>query len=396
MSALEQLSLDNWLQDLDALYNTNFFEIAQIPINYGQYAPPRFRYPGGSTTFAFANGTSRTYLHQAVVVGDFDNVDTGDAFYSKFCNGTLQQSGLLHGESADDQTPRTPPGYPDPVIVHSDYSVGGYFLNDTGFTNIAVLSLLGFSYLHGGGGVEFQSVVQNFLVAAKAAGKTKLIVDLQANSGGIVDLGIDTFLQLFPNIDPYGASVFRAHDGLDFLGQRINRRVQSIDHKDIDDLEEAGASLPLNYASDLHVNGTAFSSWEEVYDPRLVHGDNFTSLIRVNLNYPIRATDISPYIVFTGHGDRSNFTTPPFPPEDIIMLTDGFCTSTCNTFVEFMKTQAGVKSVVLGGRPDNRGPMQTVGGSRGFETQPFFNIFQFIKIAAGFTPSVTNEVVEEV
>ena len=395
-STLEELSLDNFLQDFDALYNTNFFEIAQVPVNQNGFNVPRFRYPNENTTIVFANGTSRTYHHQAIVVGDFDYVNSGDAFYAKFCNGTLQDPVLQQDEPADDETPRTPPGYPDPIVVHSDYSVGGYFLNDPGFTDVAVLSLLSFTYKNEGGGKEFQSVVQNFLAAAKAAGKTKLIIDLQANAGGSIDLGYDTFLQLFPNIDPYGASVFRAHEGLNILGEGISQRVQSIGANDVNDLAAAGAALPLNYMSDVDVNGTTFSSWEEVYGPQEAYGDNFTSLIRVNLNYHIRATELEPKITFTGHGDRSNFTTPPFSAKDIIMVTDGFCTSTCATFVEFLRTQAGVKSIALGGRPDNRGPMQTVGGPKGFEVESFVDLFVFVRLAVGFAPSVADKQVEAV
>ena len=96
------------------------------------------------------------------------------------------------------------------------------------------------------------------------------------------------------------------------------------------------------------------------------NGDNFTDVLRYNLSDPA-LTSSSIYgegITMTGYGDRSNFTTPPFAAEDIIILSDGLCGSTCALFVEFMTTQAGVKVIVLGGRPQN-GPMQPVGGTKG-------------------------------
>jgi len=52
--------------------------------------------------------------------------------------------------------------------------------------------------------------------------------------------------------------------------------------------------------------------------------------------------------------------TQLFPAEDIVILTDGVCSSTCSMFVEVMHNDAGVKTVVVGGRP-SYGPMQAVG-----------------------------------
>jgi hypothetical protein len=52
--------------------------------------------------------------------------------------------------------------------------------------------------------------------------------------------------------------------------------------------------------------------------------------------------------------------------DDMIMLTDGLCGSACASFHEEMKNVAGVKSVVVGGRP-NEAPMQVVGGTKGGE-----------------------------
>ena len=48
------------------------------------------------------------------------------------------------------------------------------------------------------------------------------------------------------------------------------------------------------------------------------------------------------------------------------MFTDGLCGSACTSFHEEMKNVAGVKSVVVGGRPIE-GPMQVVGGTKGGE-----------------------------
>ncbi len=53
----------------------------------------------------------------------------------------------------------------------------------------------------------------------------------------------------------------------------------------------------------------------------------------------------------------------PFPTANIVLLTDGTCSSACSLFIEMM-TQAGVRTIVMGGSPVN-GPMQAASGSRG-------------------------------
>ena len=55
---------------------------------------------------------------------------------------------------------------------------------------------------------------------------------------------------------------------------------------------------------------------------------------------------------------------PRYASEDVILLSDGFCGSTCSVFAELMKSARGVMSVAVGGLPVE-GPMQTVSGTRG-------------------------------
>lgn len=103
-----------------------------------------------------------------------------------------------------------------------------------------------------------------------------------------------------------------------------------------------------------------------MYDGPEENNDSFTDVLRYNFSDP-NLTSASRYgegITVTGYQDRSNFTTPPFAPADLILLTDGICSSTCALFVEMMTIQAGVKAITLGGRPQN-GPMQPVGGTKG-------------------------------
>lgn len=86
-----------------------------------------------------------------------------------------------------------------------------------------------------------------------------------------------------------------------------------------------------------------------------------------------RAEDLSDKcyrgIEITGYGNRTNFTQP-FAAEDLILMYDGYCASTCHLLSEFLRTQAGVRSVTFGGRPDldqdGKIPIiQNYGGTKG-------------------------------
>lgn len=79
-------------------------------------------------------------------------------------------------------------------------TTSGYFLNGTGYDNVAVLAVSAFSPQGDIGSIEylsnFQSTVGSFLAQSKAAGKTRLVIDLQANGGGFVVAGYELFAQV--------------------------------------------------------------------------------------------------------------------------------------------------------------------------------------------------------
>lgn len=66
----------------------------------------------------------------------------------------------------------------------------------------------------------------------------------------------------------------------------------------------------------------------------------------------------------SGYDGSLRANPPPFAAENILILTDGACSSTCALFVEMMSHEAGVRTVVVGGSPIP-GPMQAVSGTRG-------------------------------
>lgn len=66
----------------------------------------------------------------------------------------------------------------------------------------------------------------------------------------------------------------------------------------------------------------------------------------------------------TGTGTRANVGAPAFRPENVVILTDGTCGSTCTLFSYLAIMQNNVKTVSVGGRPV-AGPMQSMGGVEG-------------------------------
>lgn len=137
---------------------------------------------------------------------NFTGVKTGEDFYNRFCNPNTTQtvSAAPAANTTTTALPKPAPtitGYPFPIVRDSGANVtSGYFLNGTGYDNVAVLSLLAFAPQGNIGAVEylsnFQSTVSSFLSQFKAAGKTRLVVDVSANGGGFVLAGYELFAQV--------------------------------------------------------------------------------------------------------------------------------------------------------------------------------------------------------
>ncbi|KAJ5038468.1 uncharacterized protein L3040_007326 [Drepanopeziza brunnea f. sp. 'multigermtubi'] len=357
--------------DPDAAYNSMFFEKAFFAVDSGtgyfaDGGRTRFTYPGPNTTFEFANGTNLVTENVATVLGSFVGVTDGASFYNKFCTGSEVTDEPVDGGEEEEVSTEvvTVFGYPEPVLITNDTSVSGYYLDGEGFEDVAVLGVLSFE---SNSPLEFQGVIQNFFAAAKAAGKTKLVIDLSANGGGLIFHAYDLFRQLFPTIDQGGNSRLRKSDTLTAISEIYSAESADFDLANSSEDEINQARIFFNYRYDYNISNQPFESFQAKFGPRVIDGVNYTELMRWNWNDPLTSnatfgfgTDV------TGYGSRTNFTQP-FETENIIMLTEGFCGSTCYLFEEFMRSSAGVKSVVMGGRPQP-GPMQTVGGVKGSQS----------------------------
>ena len=377
-------------------------------------------YPGANISFVFENGTS--YDDLPWLAGYTDNVDadtpalsSGQDLYDYFVLGTIPtdvpaaaSSSISAaasstfaaaatssiGSSSEDGSTITATPTPSASATPSSWSyapfpsnpvvaqpnlgldnggvITGYFLND-GVT--AVLSIPSFE-VTGESVLSFSTTIGDFISQTKAAGLTRIIIDLQRNQGGSDLLAVDAFKQFFPSIDPFNGARLRANDFGDSLGttfttyyttQQLNESFYEALSADV-----WVAPVYLNAAT-----GANFTSWPEFFGPHPDRGDLFTTVQRDNLSSIIfdeNATDdsdTSSGIVIYGYGNRSATSPQPFSADQIILLSDAFCSSSCATFVELMHHQGGARTVVAGGRPE-LGPMQFASGSRG--AQSYYNV----------------------
>ena len=104
--------------------------------------------------------------------------------------------------------------------------------------------------------------------------------------------------------------------------------------------------------------GRNLTSVDQILSAVTLKEDLFTTFFQT----PLNATDAG--FNQTGTGNRANPPPAVFEPENIVLLTDGTCGSTCTLFSYFMIFQMNVRATTLGGRPQI-GPIQSVAGVEG-------------------------------
>ncbi|BAE66546.1 unnamed protein product [Aspergillus oryzae RIB40] len=346
-------------------------------------------YEGATTNITFKNETTRVIKNYAEVRQNLTAVTSGKSFFEELCTGSF--AGIEAMTTSMKKTPykgaphhwkrQSIPsdGYPKPVVEHSGGMVAGYFMNGSDFEDVAVLKIVTFdtsSDERGDAAVEFQDVVKQFLGNCTDAGKKKLVIDLRENGGGDTDLLLDTFMQLFPGEVPFSAQRYRAQEQYKLIGEAINsvyedQSVQSSIKKATgESFADVGLVRYWAYWNFVDVNGDNFKSWDEFYGPHKYNGDEFTTIMRYNMSNsnPVSIRDQTGFkFLNPPAGD------PPFAAENIVMLSDGLCGSSCASFHEELKNIAGVKAIAVGGRPQE-GAMQTIGGSKGGEVIPLYTI----------------------
>ncbi|KAF6820668.1 peptidase S41 family protein [Colletotrichum plurivorum] len=248
--------------------------------------------------------------------------------------------------------------------VHDGGIITGYFYDDisTGVISIPHFDQYGWDI------GNFSKSLNDFVLGAKEHNLSHIIIDLQQNYGGTTGLSLLMFRTLFPGIEPFAGSQRRIHELADVLGSATTRAWEEMAAGN-----ETEKPRSLDFVADEWVvstrldaeTGSNFSSWEEFRGPRKLNGDDFSLVERYDLKNPTfhrAAFDgwlLSDYLEGNDVGRQA-----PWAAEDVVILTDGTCSSACALFVELATTQAGARSVVVGGSP-KPGPMQAASGTRG-------------------------------
>ncbi|KAH7327288.1 hypothetical protein BKA65DRAFT_406328, partial [Rhexocercosporidium sp. MPI-PUGE-AT-0058] len=342
-------------------YNSILFNAARYVGNGRVQSSPiglGLDYLGSDTmNLTFANGSDASENWRSKAQKNLTGITSGEELYRALLTPQPPTPPQPIGQSElTNSLQELGAPYPRPVVVQEGLGFGGfvsgYFLNET---SVAVLSITSF-LMPGELAETAQDAVSQFLLKSKEAGMNKLVIDLQGNGGGTVLLGIDLFKQLFPTDEPFVGSRLRAHSSLDTIGRTLGS---------IANAESMLLGSPFYFGNAVDMDGRDFSDWADFYGPYPSHGDFYTATERYNLS-DVANSEIQSGngIVVSGYANESNVAPQYFAPEDILMLTDGYCGSTCSVFAEQMKTHQGVKSVVVGGLP-RTGPMQAVAGTRG-------------------------------
>ncbi|KAL5598753.1 hypothetical protein BROUX41_003911 [Berkeleyomyces rouxiae] len=269
--------------------------------------------------------------------------------------------------------------YPTPIAGDSKINVtSGFFLEDQGYNDVAVLSVSAFqsstadaiTYLN-----SLQSILTAFFDNARQSGKKRLVIDLLANGGGYVLAGQELYAHLFPNTPAAPISNMRLSDSMSLLGKSINNvdlSDEAVKSMSRAQLQAAQNIVSSSIAQNLRPGdgnlqtpeGEKLTDPAKLFSPVTLMGDSFTAYFTSSQDKPNDVFNI------TGVGSKANSgATAPFSPQDIVLLTDGTCGSTCTLFSSLM-VQQGVKTVVVGGKPAN-GKQQAIGGVEGAQIFTF-------------------------
>lgn len=377
---LGKASVKNGLShDPDARFNSLFPSLANDanPV----YSPPEpFSLDLRDTTkVTCENGTTLEIANTAFVRGNFTNIASGADLYNSYGqgNGTATQSIPWQTYLMDKRNYTTDyAGYPKPLKAEKSGRIAGFLPDGPEFSDVAVLSVSSFMGAVGPDALtmtppdsmkDYYNVTIDFLRTAKAANRTKLILDVQGNSGGLIANLATLYFALFPSTSFPLIWQGRAHPQLAWLGAHL--------------WNASSPASPWPLDNQIKPDHAAWSSFAEFFGPypdsthSPSHGNythpallNITALTNPFLTRILNVTTKTPSLI--------PWTEPLFRPEDIVLVTDGQCGSACALLTSMLAHAHGVRTVALGGRPLNL-PMQAVGQSKGGPVMSFAGMPEF-------------------
>ena len=174
--------------------------------------------------------------------------------------------------------------------------------------------------MSGAYGLSMSELIGNFTAAAKAAGATKLLLDLQGNPGGSTLDSVDVFKHLFPQVEPFAGSRLRGHPTTDAMGTLYSETFAAQQHNSC--VVDAASSIPwVAQVWDNAITGQPFASWQEMGKSYTDNGDSFLQTQLFNLSSPVQDITSAGYVIYD-YADRKNASAQqPFAPEDIVIVS---------------------------------------------------------------------------
>ncbi|KAH7040617.1 uncharacterized protein B0I36DRAFT_231482, partial [Microdochium trichocladiopsis] len=374
-------------QDPDSQWNSMFPSVAK-PQSFLTVASSLV-YQGDSVTLTYANGTKQTEQSYAALYADFSNIKNGDDFYTKFCSGKSAAGSMRLAKPAVELAKRQAAGFPAPIVADPEGAISGYFLSGKGYDDVAVLAVKSFSttgtqpvkFLN-----DFQKTISSFLAQCRTAGKQRLVIDLSANGGGYVVAGYELFAQIFPELKHFGATNIRRTESFVTIAKIIGDLPATFvptsmeQQNSVQTLSQSTIMTNLIPGSVEKPDGEDFVTVDDILEPVTLHGDEFTAYQFTPLDSALPGFNV------TGAPGQPKPPPAVFKSENVMLLTDGTCGSTCTIFSYLMTMQASVKSTAVGGRPVT-GPMQSIAGVEGSQVFLFSDIKRTANAAIGLVDS---------
>ncbi|KAI5462801.1 hypothetical protein BGZ63DRAFT_351920 [Mariannaea sp. PMI_226] len=352
-------------QDPDAQFNSLFGSLQSLASGASGRSTYSFWDTPDSYTVKFKNGTRQTIENGIVFSGsaNFTDIESGEDVHNNFeippssvpDENEMGQTEMAEASRTSSDI-KTPTGFPKAIAKHSLGNIGGYFLEDDGYKDTAVLSIAGFVPLEFNDDfnstsfiLEARSVVVELFKKAQKDGRDKLIIDLSANGGGLVNLADEIYRLIFPDGDLSAFNRYRANDALKVLSE--------VDYDALNEnLITKSSFYPINAAGE-HVK-----SGKEWFGPHIAGKQNVTEAVINDFHEPlIDGTN------FYYNGVNKKYTVldkAVFKPENILIITDGTCASACTIFTGYLTRSHNIRTLAFGGRHLHEA-MQAMGGVRG-------------------------------
>lgn len=369
-----------WPQDPDAIYNSQFWTIPGIASGQGNgFYDASYPSLPDVSTYEFRNGTTWSVPNRGLIDVSFAGITSGEDLHNVYeLNKTTTANKRSDTESDNSALTKRDTAcaakvnyYPTPVVIHCQGYVSGYFLDE----DTCVLVLYSFEGDNPTNAdqpdlLETRNVTRTLFNKCKATGRTKLIVDVSSNKGGNVFMGHEVYRNLFPKSENWSGARFRAHAGFDWVGQTL--------------VNNSGITNLINDV--IAADGTEIDTWAELYGPEQVSGAYETRVSLYNFSDPAAASSAQYPFIVTGYDPEDPAPAQPFAAEDIVVMSDGFCGSTCTIFTGLMNREQGVRTIAVGGRPMKQ-PMQAIGAVKGSNVMPWTNLQAHVGRALSFQPA---------